>query len=92
MMYHFLPPRVGGNGTSQIHFLPPLVGFTGFSFPPIYHFYIKYNVIVRKRVRRDCVFLRLAGLPLGIPQGSPASPWKTQSLPPLFLTIYHFLL
>ena len=65
---------------------------------PTNHFYIKYNVIERKRVGRDCVFLWLAGLPLGIslglrpreiPWGSPVSPWKTQSLPPLFLTIYN---
>ena len=42
------------------------------------------------------VFLSLLlGISLGlrpqeIPLGSPASPWKTQSLPPLFLSLIHF--
>ena len=72
MMYHSLPPMVGRNGTSQIHSLPPMVGRNGFMMyhflPVIFigdHCSKKYNVIERKRVRRDCVFLGLAGLPLG---------------------------
>ena len=93
----WIPPLVGFHWV----FHPTNGGkewFYNVPFPPsknylslfiVDHFYRKYNVIERKRVRRDCVFLGLAGLPLGISLGlRPASPWKTQSLPPLFLSIY----
>ena len=51
----FLPCR---GGKEWVYLLP---------FPPSRNpFYMIYNVIERKRVGRDCVFLGLAGLPLGI--------------------------
>ena len=73
------------------------------SFPPSRdHFYIIYNVNERKRVGRDWVFLGLLlGISLGRPHlgppalgGAPAlgkslgaALGKTQSLPPLFLSL-----
>ena len=56
--------------------------------------YFKYNANPSKRVGMDGVFLKLAGLLLGIslrlwpwkiPRISPASPWKIPSIPPLLL-------
>ena len=60
--------------------------------------YFKWNVNLSKRVGMDGVFLGLLLLGLGlllgisfglcpqeIPPSSPASPWKTPSIPPLFL-------
>ena len=46
---------------------------------PVENFYIIYNVNERKRVRRDWVFTQAGRAALG----------KTQSLPPLFLSLYH---
>ena len=61
-------------------------------------FYFKYNVSPSERVGMHGVFLGLAGLLLGIslrlcfrdiPRSSPASPWKTLSIPPLLLGLTH---
>ena len=58
--------------------------------------YWKYNVNMGKRVGKDRVFLRLAGLilrisfglcPQEIPWSSPTSPQKTRSVPPLLLCL-----
>ena len=38
----------------------------------------------------DRVFLGLAGLLLPIPRPSPASPWKTLSIPPLILGLIQY--
>ena len=61
--------------------------------------YKKKNVNLSKRVRKDRVFLGLAGLLLGIslwlcprkiPCSSPASHWKTPSFPPLLLRLTQY--
>ena len=60
--------------------------------------YYKYNVNLSKSVGKSGNFLGLAGLLLGIslglrpreiPRSSPASPWKTPSIPPLLLGLTH---
>ena len=83
----------------------PSVHFRKANTEPSVHFrrantetYQKQNVNLSKRVRKDGVFLGLAGLllrislrlrPWEIPRSSPASPWKTQSFPPLLLRLTH---
>ena len=61
--------------------------------------YWKQNVNLSKRVRKDGVFLGLAGLLLGIslrlcpweiPRSSPAIPWKTPSFPPILLRLLQY--
>ena len=61
--------------------------------------YFKQNVNPSKRVQMDGVFLGLAGLLPGISLGlcrreilrsSPASLWKTQSIPPLLLGLTRY--
>ena len=86
--------------------MEPSVDFRKANTEPSVHFrkanretYQKQNVNLSKRVGKDRVFLGLAGLLLGIslglrpreiPQSSPASPWKTPSLPPLLLRLTHY--
>ena len=64
------PPSNGGKDCVYLLSIPPTIGGKVWVYllpiPPIKdHFYIKYNVIERKRVRRDCVFLGLAGTQTG---------------------------
>ena len=49
--------------------------------------YFKWNVNPSKKVVMDWIFLRisLGFCPWEIPRSSPASPWKTPSIPPLLL-------
>ena len=63
-------------------------------------FYFEYNVNPSKRVGMDGVFLGLAGLLpriylrlrlQEIPRSSPASPWKTPSIPTLLLGFTFYL-
>ena len=60
--------------------------------------FFKQDVNASLRIRIDGGFLGLAGLFLGIslglrhreiPRSSPASPWKTPSIPPLLLGLTH---